>query len=120
MCERNGLQAIRSSIKYIQWQRLYDNEKPFQIFIDIPKDTPDQRYTNLVFEDKETKFVNIRGRQQDFSLNDHGFAYRHHQFEFDDFEDRVKVEEFYLPQVEDFIKKEVEDVDKVFFFDWRV
>lgn len=112
--------SVKASIKYIKWQELYEKEKPFQIFIDIRKDAVDQRYHNLVFENKQETFFNIRGREQEFRLDDHGFAYHHHHFNFDDYEDRVSVESSYLPQVESFIRNEVEEVDKVFFFDWRL
>lgn len=113
-------QSVKASIKYIKWQQLYEREKPFQIFIDIPKDAVDQRYNNLVFEDKEETFFNVRGREHEFGLNNHGFTYRRHHFEFDDFENRTSVESRYLPLVEQFMRSELEDVGKVFFFDWRV
>ncbi|MCJ1434733.1 hypothetical protein MMC27_004103 [Xylographa pallens] len=109
-----------STIKYIKELELYEREKPFQILIDIPKSAPDQRYTNLVYEDREETFHDVRGKETTFTLNDHGFTYRRHNFEFDDYEDREAVEANYLPKVEEFIKAEVEDVDKVFFFDWRL
>ena len=113
-------QEAVSNIKYIKQLELYEREKPFQILIDIPKTAPDQRYTNLVYEDKEETFYDVRGKEQRFSLDDHGFTYRHHDFEFDEYEDRDSVEANYLPKIEQFIRAEVEDVDKVFFFDWRV
>ena len=113
-------QDTLSTIKYIKMLELYKVEKPFQILIDIPKSAPDQRYTNLIYEDKEETFYDVRGEEQMYSLNDHGFTYRHHDFGFKDYEDREAVEASYLPKVEHFIRVEVEDVDKVFFFDWRV
>ena len=116
----DGPDSVKASIKYIRWQQLYEREKPFQIFVDIPPDAADQRYNNLVFENKEETFHNIRGQERKFSLNGHGFTFRHYDFDFDDFEDRASVESIYLPKVEKFIKAEIEDVDKVFFFDWRV
>ena len=116
----NVPQDAVSNIKYIKFLELYKREKPFSILIDIPKNAPDQRYTNVVYEDREETFHDVRGKEQTFSLNDHGFTYRHHNFEFDDYEDREAVEAGYLPKVEQFIRAEVEDVDKVFFFDWRV
>lgn len=109
-----------SNIKYIKDLDLYRKEKPFQILIDIPKDAPDQRFTNLVYEDKEELFRDVRGKEDTYSLDDHGFTYRHRNFGFDKYEDRSAVEAYYLPKIEQFIEDEVEDVDKVFFFDWRV
>ena len=109
-----------SSIKYIKDIELYKKEKPFQILIDIPKHAPDQRHTNVVYEEREEIFNDVRGKEQEYSLDDHGFTYRHYDFAFDEYQDRAAVEAKYLPKLEEFIKREVQDVDKVFFFDWRV
>ncbi|KAL8897523.1 MAG: hypothetical protein Q9207_007175 [Kuettlingeria erythrocarpa] len=111
---------VRSAIKYIKNSDLYRREKPFQILIDIPEDVPDQRFTNLVYDAKEEIFHDVRGKEQEYSLNDNGFMYRQHNFGFDDYEDRSAVEAHYLPKIDQLIRAEVEDVDKVFLFDWRV
>lgn len=109
-----------SSIKYIKDLELYEREKPFHILINIPPDAPDQRHTNLEYEDREEVFHDVRGKEQDFNLDDHGFTYRHHDFCFEEYENRAAVEANYLPKIEQFLRAEVQDVDKVFFFDWRV
>ncbi|KAL9103694.1 MAG: hypothetical protein Q9163_001288 [Psora crenata] len=101
-----------SRIKYIKDLELYKREKPFQILIDIPKDAPDQRFTNLDYEDREETFHDVRGKEQMYSLDNHGFTYRHHDFAFDEYENRAAVEANYLPKIEHFIRKEVQDVDK--------
>jgi len=108
------------TIRYLKNLELYKREKPFQILIDIPEDAPDQRSTNLEYEDKEVEFQDVRGKEQAYTLNDHGFTYRHYDFGFDEYEDREAVEKRYLPKVEDFIRKEVDEVDKIFIFDWRL
>ena len=112
--------ACSSSIKFLKWQTLYEKERPFQIFTDIPEAAADQRLTNLVYEDIKQTFHNIRGRETCFHLDDHGFTYRRHQIDFEDFESRKAVEAEYLPQIEKLFKKCVDEVDKVFIFDWRV
>lgn len=120
MIETNVPQDAVGTIKYIKRLDLYKKEKPFQIFIDIPKTAPDQRFTNLLYEEREETFRDVRGKEENFTLNDHGFAYYHHDFGFDDYENREAVEANYLPKLEDFLRAKVEDVGKVLFFDWRV
>lgn len=74
MIETNVLQDAVGTFKYIKWLDLYKKEKPFQIFIDIPKTAPDQRFTNLSYEEREETFRDVRGQEESFTLNDHGFA----------------------------------------------
>jgi hypothetical protein len=112
--------TVAGRVKFIQWQELYEYEKPFQIFIDPPKGAKDQRTTNLIYEDRTINVVDIRGEESTYSLDDHGFTYRHHESTFDDFEKRDAVETEYLPEMERVLKSEVDGVDKVYFFDWRV
>lgn len=111
---------VLGSVKFIKWQQLYEYEKPFQIFINPPKEAVDQRTTNLVYDDKNILIHDIRGKEKDFKLDEQGFAYCHYDLNFDNFEDFQAVEDFYLPEVERIIKMEVNGADKVFFFDWRV
>jgi len=108
------------NISFIKWQELYEHEKPFQTFLDPPRNAKDQRTTNLVFEEKKILFHDVRGEEDTFSLDDHAFAFRNHDLRFEDFENLEAVEQEYLPEVEAIIKAEVEGSDKVFIFDWRV
>jgi hypothetical protein len=113
-------QDVSAPVKYIKWQSLYEKERPFYSFVEVPKDVPDQRTTNIVYEDRDTFFHDTRGEQSKFTLDNHGFTFRRHEFDFDDWENQQKVEEEYLPEVERIIKTNVEGADKIFFFDWRV
>lgn len=45
---------------------------------------------------------------------------RKHQPDAMHFASREAVESLYLPEIEHFLKREVNDVDRVCFFDWRV
>lgn len=112
--------SIKISLKFLKWQDLYEIEKPFQIFIDIPKDAEDQRDTNLVFETIEINALDVRGCLQDLSIDIHGFMYRTRPTAFTDFTNKTAVEAIYLPEVEKILKQELDNVDRVFFFDWRV
>lgn len=105
---------------FLQWQKLYEIEKPFQIFINTPEDAQDQRDTNLVFEKQLCTIQDIRGVAYNPSLDENGFTYRRHLTKTTDFTNRRNVDEKYLPEVENLLKSEVDGVDRVFFFDWRV
>ena len=121
LSKRPGMEAsVKASLKFLQWQPLYNVERPFQIFINIPEHVKDRRTTNLVFEDRQVMVKDIRGCADDYTLDEHGFMYRHHETGRINFEDRTTVENQYLPEVESLLRCEVPGVDRVFFFDWRV
>jgi hypothetical protein len=111
---------ICAQIRYIQWQQLYTQEKPFQVHADIPEDARDKRKTNVVFEEKDTIIHDVRGNEDQFSLDKTGFMYCKHQTAVTDFEVHQDVEENYLPEVEKLLREKVEGVDQVFLFNWKV
>lgn len=108
-----------ASIQFVKWQDLYEREKPFQLFLDLPPDAPDQRKTNLVFERKDVEVKDIRGQEKDFRLDENGFVYRTMDG-FEDLIDKSEILERYLPAVEELLRKVVEGADRIFIFDWRV
>ena len=107
-------------LSFLHWQDIYEYEKPFQVFIDIPKDAEDQRDTNLVFERVRLTINDVRGILADLSLDANGFMYRRHSMKITNFPSRKSVEQNYLPEIEELLKCEVEGADRIFFFDWRV
>jgi hypothetical protein len=112
---------INTHLNFLHWQKLYEQEKPFQIFINIPQDVEDQRTTNLVFEKVHLQIHDVRAHPiMDFSLDNHGFMYRKHTTRVTDFSDRHSVVENYLPEIKALLQQEVEGADQIFFFDWRV
>ncbi|KAF6229943.1 hypothetical protein HO133_004280 [Letharia lupina] len=113
----------KTRLHFLKWQDLYKREKPFQIYIDVPKDAADQRQHNLVFEEGEVTVIkNVRGHEDDYSLDKNGFCYLRHgtALEASRFYDRDAVEETYLPECEELLKSSIEGVDQVCIFDWRV
>ena len=67
----------KTRFHFLKWQDLYKTEKPFQIYIDIPKDSTDQRKHNLVFEEgEETPIHNVRGNEDAYSLDKNGLLIR--------------------------------------------
>lgn len=111
---------ISPTLKFLKWQALYEVEKPFQIFINIPAHVKDQRTTNLVYEDVQVDIKDVRNHEIGFDLNKHGFTYLKHRTNVQNFTNRTVVEEQYLPEIEELIRSNVEDVHRVYFFDWRV
>lgn len=109
-----------AALSFLHWQDLYESEKPFQIFINIPEDAEDQRDTNLVFKRVCLAIRDVRGLSIELSLDTNGFIYRQHTMKTTDCPNREDVQQSYLPEVEELLKREVEGADRVFFFDWRV
>jgi hypothetical protein len=116
-------QDEQARFKYLKWLDLYKIEKPFQLFLDIPEDSPDQRRSNLVYEDGPAETVrDVRGHEADFSVDRNGFAYIKHDFTLsnEEFQNNSVVESTYLPECEKILRENLEGVDRVHFFDWRV
>lgn len=111
---------VQVTLSFLQWQKLYEWEKPFQIFINIPDDAEDQRDTNLVFKQIPISVYDIRGISTDFSLDTNAFIYRRHITKITDFTSRETVEQKYQPEIEQLLKHVVEGADRIFFFDWRL
>jgi hypothetical protein len=108
-----------TSLQFIKWNEVYKTEKPYQIFIDLPPSTP---RTNVVFESRDVVFRDIRGSEETFDLDTHGFMMRNvGEVEgLNEDPTTVFMEQVYLPSVEELLKREVEGADRVKIFDWRV
>lgn len=115
-------QEEEANLLYLEWQDLYNREKPFQIFALVPEYAlPNRSTTNLVFKEGNTEIIHdTRGMESQFTLDKQGFAFCRHTTQIKEFEQGEDVENIYLPEMEALIKREVEGVDQVYFFDWRV
>ena len=109
-------------LNYLDWQDVYAKEKPFQLFSVIHNSgLAEERTTNLVFKEGQLEFIcDVRGEESLYSLDEQGFAFRVYPTSLRDFSNRENIENVYLSEMEDLLKREVENVDKVYFFDWRV
>jgi len=112
--------ALSINLKFLKWQPIYEIEKPFQIFINIPPNAADQRTTNLVYEDVSLMVNDVRCLAFQPNLDDNGFMYCKHQTRVTEFSNREQVDKYYLPEMEALLRSKVEDVDRVFFFEGRV
>ena len=109
-----------ASIQFLKWQKLYERERPFHILIDVPKDAPDQRTTNLVYEDVDQYMTDVRGYEDTFDLDGNGFKYLRKNIDFQEFNDAEAVHAGYFPEVERILRENVEEADEIFLFGWRV
>lgn len=112
-----------TTLKYVKWNEKYVNEeKPFQLYADLPVDIPDSVRGNVEFEDGEPEVIHdIRGLQHEFDLDTHGFAFREFSPDgFNDWENADAVGALYYPQMERLMKKHVLGADKVHVFQHRV
>lgn len=108
-------------LRFLQWQDLYKEEKPFEIVTDAIQGSENRR-TNLVFGTNGQQTVrDVRGRERSrFALDSHGFAYGFKPCPFDGYDDKQRIVEDYLPWAESVIQHEVGDSGCIFIFDWRV
>ena len=111
---------VNARFKFLVWQELYEVEKPFLCFVDLPEGAEDTRDNNIVLEDREIRVRDIRSAVPVHTLDDHGFMVRSCVSSLEDFGSTPAIEQAYLPEVESLIRKEVEGVDRVWLFDWRV
>lgn len=108
-------------LRFLQWQALYEREKPFEIVTDAVQGSESRR-TNLVFGTNGRQTISdIRGREDTrFALDSHGFAYKSKPCPFDGYDNKQSIIDEYLPWAESVIQQEVGDMGRVFIFDWRV
>lgn len=108
----------RVKLTYLKWQKLYETEKPYQVFLNLKPGIPS---TNLVFENDEyQEIVDVRGQQDRFNLDKNGFEYITHESKVKAFDNQDEIESVYLPETEGIIRKHVKNVDRLLVFDYRV
>ena len=116
-----ALKDRQVAFEYLEWQDLYEEEKPFEVFIQIPDGLPDARPTNLVFNKVCTQLVkDIRGNESEYTLNEQGFQVVKVPTAFKDFYNRDSVEQHYKAECAQLLMDNLEGVDRLYFFNWRV
>ncbi|KAF2175459.1 hypothetical protein K469DRAFT_647092 [Zopfia rhizophila CBS 207.26] len=108
-----------ATIKFLKWIPLYEEERPFQIFLELPPEAPDQRKTNLTWDEKDITVTDFRDNAADFQLDTHGFATRKLEG-FSELENDKDINARYIPEVKRMLETELGDVGTVFVFDWRL
>lgn len=107
-------------LKYAIWDERFRREKPYTIVSDMPW-LEDSLKTNLTFRyGPEERIADVRGHEEEFSLDENGFAYVSHEFPAFDVTDGASIEAMLYPQAEEFLRTKVDGVDRVYLFDHRV
>ncbi|KAH6722503.1 hypothetical protein BKA61DRAFT_569031 [Leptodontidium sp. MPI-SDFR-AT-0119] len=117
---RIASETISVPVQYLQWQPLYETERPFLRLFKPPPESEDDRATNLVFETKSVDLQDIRELDTSPTLDSHGFQIVESATQITDFQIPVVVNEKYLAECERVLKATVGDADEVFCCDWRV
>ena len=122
MNEANFPLEEKAILRYLKWQELYETEKPYQLFSAVTKqELPVRGATNLEWTEGDVEIIHdVRGIVSHFTLDKNGFAFRNAPTNFRDFGSTEQIERIYLPEVEDILRLEVEGVDQIHFFDWRI
>ncbi|KAL2036840.1 hypothetical protein N7G274_010383 [Stereocaulon virgatum] len=111
----------RRQFMYLQWEDKFRREKPYQIVSEnIPELDGLARSNINMIEGPEELIENIRGRESTFTLDQNGFQILRHQFPPINYQSNDEVENVYKPEIERLLKEEVEGVDRVVFFNWRL
>ncbi|KJZ76462.1 hypothetical protein HIM_04191 [Hirsutella minnesotensis 3608] len=106
------------SIKFLKWNPIYEEERPFQIFTALRPDSKDRRTTNLEWDERAITVQDCRG-MNDLHLDTHGFM-SFHLPGFDELPGEEFIRNQYVPAVKEMLKSHLEGVGTVFVFDWRV
>ena len=113
---------IPARFTYLEWQDLFAKEKPVQV-LDAHKAASDQKAATITFHDSIVEEVeDVRGHESDFSIDVQGFEYLKHASAVKptQFQDKNYVDEHYLPECEELLKKRFDGVDRIHFLYWRV
>ncbi|KAH7000617.1 hypothetical protein EDB80DRAFT_866625 [Ilyonectria destructans] len=106
------------TINYAKWLPIYEREVPYQILSHF---SGDYKKTNLEFGPAPVPETihDMRGRQTNFTADSHGFQVCRQETAVKDWTNKDVIETQYYAEMERLLKKELEGVDEVFFYDWR-
>lgn len=108
-----------ATINYAKRLPVYEKEVPYQIISDFPGD---HKKTNLEFGPAPVAGTirDIRGRESDFTVDSHGFQVCRQKTAVEGWTNKDVIETQYYAEREQLLKAELDGVDEVFFYDWRV
>ncbi|CAI7587580.1 unnamed protein product [Penicillium discolor] len=124
---------IETKLKYLQWQTNYTHTKPYRVaqFGRKRKNNGQKKPHNLVFREGDAveTIRDIRGTteaegNQRFTLEINGFVYSRYPPPLftnpKDFGAPDHIQNIFLPECEAILRNEIEGVDQVFIFDWKI
>jgi hypothetical protein len=112
---------VVGSFEYLKKLELYAIEKPYEILVpmslfpnsNIPR-------TNLAFEAVTVDIDDVRGKEEFYNLDRHGFAFAHHPVQAMNLKDRETIEQTYISEVQSLLRREIPGIKRLLSFDWRV
>ncbi|KPM36797.1 hypothetical protein AK830_g9769 [Neonectria ditissima] len=110
-----------SKLSYLSPSPLHKSEKPYYTFPDIVKTLPVANYDQI--DGPEQLIEDVRGREEEFSLQEHGFVYRSWSPTEVDWDDQKDIAASYVPQVQEFLAQQLNLGDSLKLckmFDWRL
>ncbi|KAK3719456.1 hypothetical protein LTR37_004314 [Vermiconidia calcicola] len=109
---------VSVQLQYLRNDPLYDTVKPLQI---TPNFLDNEGRSNVRLEAGPPEIINdIRGRQDQFTLDGNGFCYVSAPTSFQDWSSQPQIGKKYLPELEELLKREVEGCDEIIFYDARI
>ncbi|KAF5228607.1 hypothetical protein FAUST_10975 [Fusarium austroamericanum] len=106
---------------FIKDLQLYKREKPYLLFVGKPASAEHEKHTNVELETVSNVPVHdVRGRQHEYTIDEHGFQFVTHQQMFSDFDNENLISQHYLREVEKVISKNIPYANRVLVFDWRL
>ena len=104
-------------LQYLKDDPLYDTSKPIQVTPPFPRSSR----TNVQLTPGPTEILNdVRGREDQFTLDNNGFRYVHAPTNFKDWSSQPQIAKEFLPEMEELLKREVDGCDEVIFYDARI
>jgi hypothetical protein len=108
-----------ATLGYAKWLPIYEMQRPCQIISLFPGE---YKNTNLEFAPAPEPEVirDMRGSESSFTIDEHGFQVVRQVTEVSNYTDKGTVETVYFAEMEELLKRELDDVDRVYIYDWRV
>ncbi|CAG8316607.1 unnamed protein product [Penicillium nalgiovense] len=124
---------IKTKLKYLQWQSSYSHTRPYRVaqFGRKRKNNEQKKPHNLVFQDgdvaetiRDIRESTAAEDNQRFTLETNGFVYGRYPAPLftnpKDFGEPDHIQNVFLPECEAILRNEIEGVERVFIFDWKV
>lgn len=122
----NAMATIQTSLDYLKWSKVYHVEKPYEILVHLPNLSKKQKAiprSNLEFEYRTVSVEDIRGYEQNFDLDTHGFTFMRHSTVVENLKDPTSVNQTYVGEMAKVLQRalgsDYHNV-QVFCFDIRV
>ena len=98
--------TVPASFEYLQWGPFYEKQKPYEVFLPLAS-FGDKKETvprsNLAFETRVMCVSDVRGAEQNYCLDTHGFQFAKHTTAVKNLDDADTVHRIYVPEMQAFV-----------------